>query len=305
MAALWSDIWRVGVVDAPIEAVAAAGAIPDGQVRWLAEEPAFRFLADPFGLWRDGRLHLFAEAYDYRTRHGVIDHLEFDAGLVLQARRTVLREPWHLSYPLVFEADGETWMAPEAHRSGALTLYRAARFPDVWEPALRLELDTPAIDGTFFQHGGLWWIAYSPDGTQADKQGRLHLAFAERLAGPWQTHPGNPVRADRASSRPGGTAFLHQGRLTLPVQDCTATYGGAIRLLSIHELSPDRFEAEAGAAIFPPPGAAPYRAGLHTLSACGPVTLIDVKRKDRSPGGLAIAAGRRLGLWRTQPAAGP
>lgn len=295
---LRTDIWRIGLVDAPIETIAADGVIPADKLRWAPEEPAFRFLADPFGLWREGRLHVFAEAYDYRTRHGVIDVLELAADLTPDltpvSRRTVLREPWHLSYPQVFEADGETWMAPEAHRSGALRLYRAVQFPDVWEPAARLELDTPAIDATVFRHGGLWWIAYAPSGPQSFKQGRLHLAFAERLVGPWRTHPLNPVRIDRASSRPGGTPFQRNGGLVLPVQDCTRTYGGAVRLLAIHALTPDRFEAEAEGRIGPPPQAGAYRDGLHTLSGCGDVTLIDVKRIDRSPGGLLIDLQRRL-----------
>lgn len=293
-----SDIWRIGLVEAPITAVASGGGLADATVRWLTEEPPFTFLADPFGVWRDGALHMFVEAYDYRTRHGVIDALTFDADLRLRDRRTVLREPWHLSYPFLLEAEGETWMIPEAHRSGGVTLYRAAEFPNRWEAAGRLDLDTPAVDPTLFRHAGLWWMAYSPSGSQAMKQGRLHLAHAEALAGPWRVHPGNPVRIDRASSRPGGTPFVHDGVLTLPVQDCAATYGGGVRLLRIHELTTDHFTAEAGAALQPPQDAAPYVDGLHTLSACGDLTLIDVKRIDRSFGGLAIELGRRLGRWR-------
>lgn len=194
-------------------------------------------------------------------------------------------------------------MAPEAHRSGAFTLYRATRFPDAWEPAGRFELDTPAIDPTIFRHEGLWWMAYAPAGRQEEKQGRLHLAWAERLAGPWTPHPGNPVRIDRTSSRPGGTPFLLDGVLTLPVQDCRRTYGGAVRLLRIHALTPDRFAAEAGPPITAPAAAAPFVDGLHTLSSCGPLTLLDVKRIDRSPAGLAIDVARRLGGWRRSAAA--
>jgi len=286
-----SDIWRIGLVDADIEAVANRG-LTGMTIRWLAEEPALTFLADPFGLWREGRLHVFAEAYDYRTRHGVIDLLRFGENLDLIDRRTVLREPWHLSYPFVFEADGQAWMAPEAYRSGALTLYRQGRSLDHWEVASRLELDSPAIDPSVFRHGGLWWIAYSPSGTKAARQERLHLAFAETLTGLWRTHPGNPVRIDPHGSRPGGTPFPHAGCLTLPVQDCSRTYGGAIRLLHIHQLTPDRFEADLSDALAPPRSAAPYRDGLHTLAGCGDVTLIDVKRIDRSLAGLAIDARR-------------
>lgn len=281
------DQWRVGLVDAPIEAVAAAGGLKRFPVHWLPSGPDLTFLADPFGLWRDGVLNLFAELYDYRTRRGVIELLRFDGKFDLLDRRTVLSEPWHLSYPLVFEADGETWMTPEAHRSGALTLYRAAQFPDAWEPAARLKLDAPAIDATPFRHEGRWWMAYSPAGDRLAKQSHLHFAHADHLLGPWTPHSGNPVQVDRSCSRPGGAAFLKDGVLTLPVQDCSRTYGGALRLLAIHELTPDRFRAEAGAALSLPRTAGAFRDGFHTLSACGGTTLIDVKRIDRSFTGLA------------------
>lgn len=276
------DIWRIGLVEASIADVARHGFPPGAPIHWLAEEGRLKFLADPFGLWRDGRLHLFVEAYDYRTRHGVIELIELAADFSPIRRSVVLKEPWHLSYPQVFEADGEIWMLPEAYRSGALTLYRAAAFPDVWEPVVRLELDTPAIDATPFRHEGLWWLAYSPTGPQRWKQGRLHLAFAERLTGPWRTHPGNPVRDGLASSRPGGTAWIEDGLPSLPVQDCTRTYGGGVRTLRISKLDPNCFEAEASSPISLPSGAGAYSKGLHTLSACGPVTLFDVKRIDRS-----------------------
>ncbi|PZR34762.1 MAG: formyl transferase [Caulobacter segnis] len=262
--------------------LARRGFAPDARVHWLGEEGRLKFLADPFGVWRDGRLHLFAEAYDYRDRHGVIVRIELDANFAPISRTVVLREPWHLSYPQVFEAEGETWMLPEAYRSGALTLYRAAAFPDIWEPVARLALDTPAIDATPFRHDGLWWLAYSPTGSQRWKQGRLHLAFAERLTGPWRTHPGNPVRDDLASSRPGGTAWIENGMPCLPVQDCTRTYGGGVRKLAILRLDPERFEAEASAPLGLPPGVGSYSKGFHTLSACGPLTFFDVKRIDRT-----------------------
>ena len=286
---IFSDIWRVGVIERPIQAIASAGGLHEAPVRWLPEEPDFTFLADPFGVWRDGRLHLFAEAYDYRTRHGVIDHLELDADFRPVSRQTVLREPWHLSYPMITEAEGETWMTPEAFRSGTFTLYRARRFPDVWEPVTKIAFDTPAIDPTLVRWEDRWWMAYSPTGSQRDKQGKLHLAYADRIEGPWRTHPGNPVRIDLASSRPGGTPFVHDGRLHLPVQDCTRTYGGDLRLLAVNVLTPDRFEAETSPILKPPVNAGRYHRGRHTLAACGPVTLIDAKWLKGSPKGLAVA----------------
>lgn len=288
------DIWRCAIVaQAPADILAQG--LDDAAIHWLPEEPDFTFLADPFAVRDDGNLLLFAEQYDYRTRHGVIERLVFDHRLDLIAREPALREAWHLSYPFVFSGEGETWMLPEAHRSGALTLYRAhGRFAH-WRPECVIALDCVPVDASILHHGGRWWLFYSSAASKRDKLGSLHVAWADRLCGPWTPHPGNPVRHDRASARPGGTPLVIGGRIMLPVQDCVDTYGGAIRPLWIDRLDETGFAATAGAPLALPPSAGRYGAGMHTLSACGDVTLIDVKRIDRSLRGLALDLRRAAG----------
>ena len=291
---LRKDIWRSAIVEASLGEIVRRGSIDGLPLRWLPSLGSFRFLADPFGLWRDGQLHVLAEAYDYRVRIGTIEVFTYSSSLDLVSQQTALVEPWHLSYPLMIEADGETWMLPEAHRSGGLTLYRALEFPGRWEAAGRIVLDHVPVDATPFFHDGLWWLFYCPATSAADKVGTLHIAFAERLQGPWTPHPGNPVRRDRASTRPGGTPQVFDGRVMLPVQDCSHTYGGAIRPLFFDRLDPTRVETEAGPPITIPSDFAPYVEGMHTLAAAGDVTLIDVKRTELSAHGLSIELMREV-----------
>lgn len=272
--------------------IATAGTFAGAPFHWLPAMPPYTFLADPFGLWRDGLLHIFAERFDYRDRHGRIELLVYNSDLRLLDRRLVLHEPWHLSYPFVFEADGETWMLPEAHRSDGLILYRATDFPYGWERACRIDLDHVAIDATPLHHDGLWWLFYTVADDAQSKIGRLHVSFAENLTGPWRPHPANPVRLDPSSARPGGTPILASDRILLPVQDCTSTYGGGIRMLSIERLSPCLFSADAGDLLTPPPGLSPFDEGMHTMSAAGHVTLIDAKRTRLTLHGLAIETRR-------------
>jgi hypothetical protein len=288
-----SDIWRSAIVGVSAGELLMHGF--DGQqVVWLPETPSFTFDADPFGLWRDGCLYVFVENYDYRVRVGGIDVLCYDAKLQLQWRKPCLRETWHLSYPFVVEDGADVWMLPEAHRAGGLTLYRAKQYPLVWHAAARIELDCVPVDATPVHYEGRWWMFYSPATSKQDKIGKLHVAYAERLDGPWHPHPRNPVREDRSSSRPGGTPLVMDGRLVLPMQDCRNTYGGAIRLLHVERLTTTDFAAVAGAVLEAPGGFAPYTEGLHTLAACGPVTLVDAKYINRSPRGLMIDIGWRL-----------
>lgn len=288
---LRKDIWRPAIARAPIEDILVHG-LGKVDLHWLPPMGSFRFLADPFGLWRDGHLYVFVETYDYRVRIGAIEVLVYGGDLNLRHRETVLSELWHLSYPIVFEAEGETWMLPEAHRSRRLTLYRAIEFPTRWERAHVIDLDHVAVDATPIFHDGRWWLFYTSADRERDKMSALHVAFADRLIGAWTPHALNPVRWDLAGARPGGTAVAIDGGIVLPVQDCTRTYGGAIRPLRIHSLTPDNFEAELGDQLLPPNGATPFVEGLHTLSAAGPVTLVDMKRTELSLLGLSIQARR-------------
>lgn len=280
------DIWRCGFIHAPIAQLLAAGSLDGLPVGWLPGAPRrFGFLADPFGVTRDGLTHIFVEAFDYRERRGQIEVLSYDQEMRLVDRSTCLSEPWHLSYPITIAWQGQDWLLPEAHRSGGLTIYRATDFPRRWEPAARIDLPHVPVDATPFFHDGSWWLFYSAAG---DPMARLHLAFAESLLGPWRAHPASPIWHGREGSRPGGRAVCVDDHIVLPVQDCSRTYGGAIRPLRIALLTPDRCEAELGDPIAAPAAFAPFADGLHTLSECGEITLFDVKRVDRSLTGQAI-----------------
>ena len=297
------DLWRCAIVTRAADEVVRDGIDPKDVV-WLPDMPSCAFRADPFGLWRDNRLHVFAEAFDYRTRTGRIDALTFDRDLVLLDCRVVLQKPWHLSYPVVFEAEGESWMLPEAFKSGTSTLYRARRFPDLWEPECEIPLDGPAIDATPVLHDGRWWLFYTPSRDRAARRSHLHVAWSDALTGPWRLHPGNPVRIDPGSARPGGTFRMRDGQLVLPVQDCRATYGGALRELSIQRLDETGFSCSVGPGLSAPGWMTPFVDGLHTLSEAGPVTLIDVNRMDVSLRAKTARLGGIARHWRLRDRAG-
>ena len=80
---IWSkyrtEIWEIGILRAPIAAVAANPRLAEIPVTWLPRQADFTFIADPFGLWRDGLLYVFCEFYDYRTKRGTIRYFTYDA----------------------------------------------------------------------------------------------------------------------------------------------------------------------------------------------------------------------------------
>lgn len=297
---LVKDIWRPAIVAAPFPAIVACGSIAELPLHWFPDQGSLRYLADPFGLWRGELLHVFAEFFDYRDARGRIDVCVFDAELRFVEQRTVLCEAWHLSYPYVFVAEGETWMLPEAYQSGGLTLYRARAFPFEWEAAGRIELPHVPLDATPVFHNDRWWLFYAPAYPERDRLTTLHVAYADRLQGPWRAHALSPVHHAVAGARPGGTPFVREGRLVLPIQDSTHGYGSALRFLDITELTPDNFVATTSAPLVAPPTIAPFDRGLHTLSAAGDVTLVDVKRGITSWDGLTMRPRREWRRWRAR-----
>ncbi|WP_241569890.1 glucosamine inositolphosphorylceramide transferase family protein [Rosenbergiella collisarenosi] len=290
-----TEIWRVGIIRAPIQDVLKAGTLETFPITWVEADDSLCFIADPFGLWQGGLLYLFVEAYDYRTRRGYIVAYVLDAELNILEHRPVLREEWHLSYPVVFEADGEIWMLPEAYKSGRLTLYRAIEFPWRWQAVPEFQFPEAAIDASPLFHAGRWWMFYTPPTPKAARTNTLKLASADHLFGPWDQQPIQTLREDIHGSRMGGTPFLANGKIFLPTQDCHETYGGALQLLSFPEEGISQPDLSCSHRLTAPHHNAPYLQGLHTLSQAGSVTLVDTKRElCGSPRRILIELSR---LW--------
>ncbi|MDI2091011.1 glucosamine inositolphosphorylceramide transferase family protein [Commensalibacter oyaizuii] len=276
-----TDIWRLGIIKAPIHEVISKQEVQ--HVYWLDEEPKLKFLADPFGLYKNNKLYIFAEAYDYRNRHGYIELLVFNHLLQLLDRRPVLQEPWHLSYPMIIEDRGEIYMLPEAYKSGKTTLYKAIEFPYRWEKVKQFNFPEIVIDPTVTFYQGLWWMFYTSADSGYSRQGNLSVAYTDDLMGSWSLHPSNPVRITPFSARPGGNAVVTKKGIILPTQNCTRTYGGSLSFLQITTLTPNSFEAHVVGSLKTNTIFDSYRNGIHTLSAAGDYTLIDAKQIIKRP----------------------
>lgn len=293
-----TDFWQVGLVPAPITALTdprALAAVRD-RIVWLPDPGPWRYLADPFAIQREGCTHVFVEAFDYRTKHAVIEHHELGPDLTWLKKRTALARTFHLSYPFLVEEDGEVFMIPESQRHGEIALYRAKNFPGGWTRERSLLQGVPGAEASLLRHKGHWWMFFTIVGPKARDQRELHVAHAKQLTGPWELHPQNPVLVDRAGARPGGTPFVDaEGTVILPVQNCSQTYGGAIRFLRFNTLTPDRIEVEHLASTLTGDLVSDtHRDGLHTLSSCGELTLIDTKRVARPWGRYAVDLKRRV-----------
>ncbi len=242
-----------------------------------------RFFADPFVFLKNGARHVFVEELPDAAGRGHISHFTISPDGIAGTVRPVLETPHHLSYPFVFEHEGEIWMLPESCAAGGLDLYRAERFPDSWTLDSRL-IEGRIHDATLFSHDGRLWIAAGNETLQSATWDGLSLFSAASLRGPWEAHPDNPVLIDARAARPAGALWSAHGALYRPAQDCSEDYGGRLTLRRITELSRERFNEKTvghisfGAGIHKPMffNHGGRILGPHTLSRAGNLEVLDL-----------------------------
>ena len=107
----------------------------------------------------------------------------------------------------------------------------------------------------------------------ASSYDELHLYYADNPFGPWTSHPGNPVKSDVRSARPGGNLFRWNGQLIRPAQDCGSRYGYATTLNKILRLDTESFEEEQIGRILPKWDESLL--GTHTINHANTLTVVD------------------------------
>lgn len=241
----------------------------------LLNPPKDRFWADPFVLSRNEKYDVFAEEFVYRKNKGHIVWFELDHTGNLLHTEKILERPYHMSYPFVFEHDGQYYMIPETSENRTVELYKSTDFPVKWEFVMNLMENCNAVDSTLFYHGNKWWLFTSVNEfTRFPDHRELFLYYSDNLfSNQWKPHPGNPVVTDVRTARPGGKIFTHNGKIYRPSQDCSVRYGRALNFNEITRLTEDDY-SERMVKKWEPTWF-PHLQGVHTFNFDKNITLID------------------------------
>ncbi len=157
--------------------------------------------------------------------------------------KTVIRRPYHLSYPFNFQWQGAHYLIPESGSNRSIELYRCVKFPDEWEFQHCLMEGIAAYDATLVEHQDRWWMFAAVKAREgASTWDELCIFHASSpVSRDWQPHRGNPVISDVRRARPAGPLFIEDGLLYRPSQDCSGRYGRALNLNQILELDEKRY----------------------------------------------------------------
>jgi hypothetical protein len=233
-------VWSIGIYagDSPFKLTPARDISNPVLSASEVSDVVAAFVADPFMIRVNENWHMFFEVFNSETFNGEIGLATSEDGRRWRYQQIVLREPFHLSYPYVFEWQGDYYMVPETLAPKSIQLYKASAFPNEWL------LESSLIAGEFadpslFHFRDRWWLFACSTPHEHDT---LRLFFADQLTGPWQEHPASPiVQGNNRIARPGGRVVVLDDTVIRYAQDCFPMYGSQVRAFEVFDLTPTSY----------------------------------------------------------------
>jgi hypothetical protein len=281
------EVYGIAIVDRQPDSFLQSGTVSVSN--WIQIPSAQGFIADPF-FWPGRPGIILCETYTHRSGFGRLEALCVSSGRITAAEPVPLGIHCHLSYPFTWSEGGRVFCLPEMAGSRRQILYELSE-SGTPVPLCEIAENIGMADPTLMRANGRYWIAYAD--MDIGPFDNLCLMHADRPEGPWHAHPGNPVKIDVRSSRPGGTPFRVGGRLFRPAQDCSRTYGGALVINHVKTCTPQHYEEEPVTVLRPDPNGS-FPDGLHTISFGNGCAVIDGKRNSYHPRILFHKLRRRL-----------
>jgi hypothetical protein len=242
------------------------------------KNPPGRFLADPFVVSRDGRDYCFVEEYSDSTRLGSIAVYELTPTGGVRTG-TALDEPFHLSFPFLFEFEGELFMCPETHEQKDIRIYRCVEFPLQWTLETTLMTNISAADSMLLEWDGKWWLLTNVDPLgRGEHTSELWIFHSDSpLAGDWIAHERNPVLFDASCARNAGLIRRGDDVYRVGQGQGFNLYGKRTSINRIVKLTSDSYvECSVGTIL---PEFVPGVVGTHHLHSNGGITVFDYVRR--------------------------
>lgn len=196
----------------------------------------YYWYADPFPLKKDNVNYIFVEIKDIRKSNGTIGVCTIEDGKSSDVVE-VLSEPFHLSYPNVFEYDDDIYMIPETYQSNQIRLYKAVEFPLKWELDMVLKEDICVVDSSLlFGDKEIFMLTYDIKDNKYNTRTFLLDMKNKKLEERYFD------KSLFTKNRPGGNFIKIKDTYYHGIQDCTDDYGQYLHLYRVDEISDEYFK---------------------------------------------------------------
>lgn len=197
----------------------------------IVKAPKGQWIADPFLYEADNKHYLFVEQYISEEKHACLGCYEIIDG-VPSNYHVIIKNPYHMSYPCVFNHNGKHYIIPESSANNTIDLYEAVDFPFKWGKKCTLLEGEKLVDSTVCFMGNAtrllsykkasegWYVVLFKLDVENGKLERLHETLYSKNTG-----------------RPAGFLYKDGDNLYRPSQDCSKKYGESLIINEVDSLT--------------------------------------------------------------------
>jgi len=193
------------------------------------------WFADPFVYCHNGEYYVFMEVMMNGKGYAGIGYSKIVDG-ELTKPEVVIDYGKHLSFPFVFDFEGEIFIMPESCSEQKIKLFKCVEFPTKWEEYSFCEDKRAFYDTVLFEEKGRNYLFTSHPTT--DLYGsKLYLMELEGKCTDLKIASEKVISEDYSNSRQAGKMLRRDGKLIRVAQDCSKNeYGRALEFLEVDSL---------------------------------------------------------------------
>ena len=141
-ATFYDEVYSIGIRkkemhkdDSLLDLSSSFEAVPQNEDIWMA---------DPLLFTKDDKDWLFVELYEKACSLGRIAVIDPDC--LNKEPVIIIKEPYHMSFPMVFEWNGDYFMIPETSGNHSINLYQCEQFPYRWKLICSFSINALIVD---------------------------------------------------------------------------------------------------------------------------------------------------------------
>ncbi len=201
----------------------------DNECVYISKYPTIKeWFADPFIIEYQNEKYIFAETMNYKDVYGKIGVAKI-TNKRIGPFKTVIKEPFHMSFPNVFYYRDSFYMIPETKQSKQLRLYKAKVFPYEWQLEKILIENVKYVDSALIRIESKCYI-FSYD-TELKQTVCNVLDMGDYSV--------DRIKLDGVcAGRGAGNFFFNDGYMFRTVQNCEKSYGDFVEVYKVEAFSP-------------------------------------------------------------------
>lgn len=210
-------------------------------------------IADPFVFVHKETLYLFFEEQVGLHGKGVIKMISTNDLKTWTKPKLILKEPFHLSYPNVFEYNGDVYMIPETGHNNDIRLYKAADDKlSNWKFQKVLLIGKNYVDSSIFSIGDIYYLITSEYNKEKQYILRLFIS-SDPINGEWKECACSPLSYNNFNARCGGPIINYNGLCYRMAQRCDGRYGSGLTAYLIDNIDDNQYIEKIQTTILPCP----------------------------------------------------